>query len=464
MREALERVDESSARLRGRVNGFSDVAGLDSFVSQSLELQRLELQSVERADSGLTDPAFEHLPCLAMLVRDGLVIARNELARRLTGFSAMPEAAVPVDEVLLEACSGLDEPPDGQRLRFDCRVKRKHGLALPVSAVAQKIESGGAPCTLLLMLEPASEGALEARPEGALLEDLLEATPGATVVTHGGRVLHVNAEFARMFDYSQMETVGRDLDELVVPDGRLHEAEMIEHQLERTGRASFETQRRTRTGRNLDVLMMASPLRLGGEERGLFVTYRDIHQQKQEEARLRHTALHDGLTGLANRSLFLNRAELTLSRLRRRPDRRFAIFFIDLDGFKKVNDELGHAAGDAVLLEVAERLRRCLRPQDTVARFGGDEFALLLDETGSEHELERVATRLQTEIGRVILLENSEARVSASIGIAMADTGYADADAMLHDADRAMYEAKNAGKARYCVCDMPGALGDEAAR
>jgi len=453
MREALELVSERSG---SSVNGSSSVAGLDGFDSQSFALE-----GFEGADSGLTAASFEHLPCLAMLVQDGVVIARNELARRLTGFSGMPDVVAPVDAVLLDTCGGLEEQADGARVRFDCRVVRKHGLGLPVSAVAQNVEFAGSACTLLLMLEQSGEGAIAAGPESALLEDLLEATPEATVVTHGGRVLHANAEFARMFDYSQMEAVGRDLDDLVVPDGRLHEAEMVEHQLERTGRASLETQRKTRTGRNLEVLMMASPLRLGGEARGLFVTYRDIHLQKQEEARLRHSALHDGLTGLANRTLFLNRAELTLSRLRRRPDRSFAIFFIDLDGFKQVNDELGHAGGDAVLLEVAERLRRCVRPQDTVARFGGDEFALLLDETGSEYELERVATRLQAEIGRVILLEHSEARVAASIGIAMANPGYADADAMLRDADLAMYEAKKAGKARYCVCESPGALGSE---
>lgn len=402
----------------------------------------------------LATEAFEHLPCLAMWVRGEVVVARNALARRFTGYAGLPDEPVPVTEVLLDF-SRLEEAADGERVRFDCEVVRQHGRPLPVSAVAQRVVVGGQACTLLLMLEHIHEAASAASPEGSLLEDLLDATPGATVVTHGGRVLHVNAEFAEMFDYSLAETVGRELDELVLPDGRLHEAEMVEHQIEQAGRATLETQRRTRTGRNLDVLLTASPLRLGGEARGMFVTYRDIHVQKQEEARLRHSALHDGLTGLANRSLFLNRAELMLSRLRRRPDRSFAIFFIDLDGFKTVNDELGHAAGDTVLLEVAERLRRCLRPQDTVARFGGDEFALLLDEAGSQFELERVAKRLQIEIGRVILLERGEAHVSASVGIVSAHTGYGEAESMLHDADRAMYEAKKAGKARYCFCPRP---------
>ena len=185
---------------------------------------------------------------------------------------------------------------------------------------------------------------------------------------------------------------------------------MIAHQLDRSGQASFETQRRTRQGRLLDVHLMATRLRLGGDVSGMFVTFLDIGKQKQEEERLRHRALHDGLTGLANRGLFLNRAELMLSRLRRRPNRSFAIFFLDLDGFKLVNDGLGHAAGDAVLLEIADRLRLCVRPQDTVARFGGDEFALLVDETGAEDQIEHVAMRLQDEVSRIIRLPDAEAR------------------------------------------------------
>jgi diguanylate cyclase (GGDEF)-like protein len=123
-----------------------------------------------------------------------------------------------------------------------------------------------------------------------------------------------------------------------------------------------------------------------------------------------------------------------------------------------VNDELGHAAGDAVLLQVADRLRMCVRPQDTVARFGGDEFALLVDETGAEGEMERVAKRLHEEIGRVIRVQGGEARVSVSIGIAQANDLYEDAAAMLRDADLAMYRAKNAGKGAFCLCKVPGMM------
>jgi Amt family ammonium transporter len=416
------------------------------------------------AARGLSAEAFESLPCMALLVRGGMVVLRNDLARSMTGVFGDPEAAVPVTEVLGEGCSGVDLEPERHRVRFEGLLLRRHGKGLRVSASAQLTEFAGEACTLVLMMEHTRETVAEPEAEGSFLEDLMEAMPRATAVAHGNRVLHVNAEFLQMFDYTLAEVIGHRMDELLLPDGRLHEEEMIAHQLERTGQVSFETQRRTRQGKLLDVQLMASSLRLGGDVTGMFLTFLDIGQQKREEERLRHRALHDGLTGLANRGLFLNRAELMLSRLRRRPDRGFAVFFIDLDGFKGVNDELGHAAGDAVLVEIADRLRHCVRPQDTVARLGGDEFALLVDETGAEDEMERVAQRLHEEVCRPIRFQGMKAEVSASIGIAPAHDAYADAAAMLRDADRAMYNAKNAGKGGFCVCSTPEALAPEPVR
>ncbi len=424
-------------------------------------MSRVDRRKVEGSACGLSAEAFETLPCMALLLRGGMVSARNALARSMTGVSGKEVLVAPIHEVLAEGCYGVDLEPDQHRVRFEGVLLRRHGKGLRVSAAAQETEVAGDPCTLILMMEHTREAAAEPEADGSFLEDLMEAIPRATVVTHDHRVLHVNAEFLQMFDYTSSEVIGRGLDELLLPDGRLHEEEMIAHQLERIGRASLETQRRTRQGRLLDVHVMASRLRLGGDVNGIFMTFLDIGKQKQEEERLQHRALHDGLTGLANRSLFLNRAELMLSRLRRRPNRSFAIFFLDLDGFKQVNDVLGHAAGDAVLLEIADRLRLCVRPQDTVARFGGDEFALLVDETGVEDEMEKVAMRLQDEVCRVIRLQGAEARVSASIGIALAHGSYADAAAMLRDADLAMYEAKHAGKGRFSFCDGPGTVNVE---
>ena len=294
---------------------------------------------------------------------------------------------------------------------------------------------------------PAMEYEMEGVFEDSLLENVLDAMPEATVITHGSRVLHVNREFTRLFEYSARDSVGQELVDLVVPEGRLHECEMILHTLRQHGRVEMETRRRTRSGDEVDVCLLISKLQLGGHAAGTLVTYRDIRRQKVEEARLKHTARHDVLTGLPNRALFLEQVGLTLGRLRRRPDRRFAVVFMDLDGFKQVNDTCGHAAGDKLLLAVADRLMRCLRPQDTVARLGGDEFALLLDESGSEAEVEAVAGRIQAAIQEPI--EGRAAYVTASMGIAIAEPDYESAEQIVRHADSAMYAAKTAGGGRH---------------
>jgi len=199
----------------------------------------------------------------------------------------------------------------------------------------------------------------------------------------------------------------------------------------------------------LDVSLSLARVRLGVESMGLCITFRDIRSQKETEARLQYATLHDPLTGLANRVLFLDRLTLTMARFARRPDRNYAVVFLDVDLFKQVNDSRGHAAGDALLLAVAQRLRSCLRPQDTIARFGGDEFALLLDEVGSTEDIARLAERIQRELRKPVEIGGAAVLVSASMGIALGSAGYTGSDEIMRDADSAMYRAKVNGKGRH---------------
>jgi len=402
---------------------------------------------------------FEHLACMAMIERGGTILARNALARRMTGYSGEgqedPEV-FRIESALLGAFRLEDETGHAKtaRVRFDCLLTRRHGAPMAVHAVAQWTQHGGADCRLIVLLERCDSLSGTGDEEVSLVEDILDATPEASVMTHSGRVLHVNREFTRLFGYSAVESVGRDLAELVVPEGLMHEAEVIQHTLQAQGRVSIETKRRARSGELMDVCVLIAKVRLGSRASGMLVTYRDIRSQKREAERLKHTARHDGLTGLPNRAAFLEQVSLTLARLRRRPDRGFAVIFMDLDGFKKVNDTLGHAAGDKLLLIVADRLTKCLRPQDSVARFGGDEFALLLDESGAEFDVEAVAARIQAEVLEPMTIDGAEAQVSASMGIVIAQTAYQTAEEMMRHADSAMYLAKADGGGQHVACRM----------
>jgi diguanylate cyclase (GGDEF)-like protein len=214
-----------------------------------------------------------------------------------------------------------------------------------------------------------------------------------------------------------------------------------------------------------------APLRSMDPQRGwpfllaaiaMFLSYR-AHVSERETARLRRSfarlraregvlkeqAFHDALTKLANRELFADRVEHALA-LRNRDVDPLAVLFLDLDNFKTVNDTLGHAAGDTLLVAAAERLRACVRPGDTTARLGGDEFAILLEETSSPQGSVRTAERVLQAMQAPFILEGREVTVGTSVGIALSAHGIA-AEALLKNADVAMYRAKRQGKGRYAI-------------
>jgi diguanylate cyclase (GGDEF)-like protein/PAS domain S-box-containing protein len=177
----------------------------------------------------------------------------------------------------------------------------------------------------------------------------------------------------------------------------------------------------------------------------------DALARQATEDETRHRALHDSLTGLPNRILFLDRLEHTLARLRRGKSMA-AVMFLDLDRFKRVNDSLGHHAGDEILTAVAPRLKQALRATDTVARFGGDEFGILLEDIASDVAATQAAERIAAVFARPFVLGSAEHFVTASVGIALAHGGER-ADELVRDADTAMYRAKEGGRARYELFD-----------
>ena len=176
----------------------------------------------------------------------------------------------------------------------------------------------------------------------------------------------------------------------------------------------------------------------------------DITVRKQTEEQLIHDAFHDGLTGLANRALFMDRLKISFARKKRRKDYYFAVLFIDLDRFKNVNDSFGHLFGNQLLAEVAQRLNTNLRMGDTFARFGGDEFAILLDDIENPGFTKLVADRIHNELSLPFHINDQDVFITASIGIAICE-GYTRPEDIVRDADIAMYKAKFSGRACHMV-------------
>ncbi len=197
-------------------------------------------------------------------------------------------------------------------------------------------------------------------------------------------------------------------------------------------------------------LFMAKKYRLG---KSAFFVGIDITDRKLAEEKLFRNAFYDKLTGLPNRSLLLERMERSLEYAKRHKHYLFAVLFLDFDGFKNVNDSLGHTNGDRLLASLARRLESATRSMDTVARLGGDEFVILLEDIEGLHSATHIAERIQRALAIPFTLEGQEVFMSVSIGITLNTVPYEQTDELLRDADTAMYRAKTQGRNRYEVFD-----------
>jgi diguanylate cyclase (GGDEF)-like protein len=211
----------------------------------------------------------------------------------------------------------------------------------------------------------------------------------------------------------------------------------------------YETQRIRKDGVRIDVSLTVSPFRnAAGGVVGASAISRDITERRRGEARVQHLAFHDPLTGVPNRLLFLDRLGVAVAQAHRL-EQNLAVLFLDLDHFKRINDSLGHPAGDELLRSVAGRLTGCVREGDTVARLGGDEFMALLPGVGTEADAATVGRKILDAVRVPVRLQGRELVVTASIGIAIYPADGLETEALIRNADRAMYRAKECGRDRF---------------
>jgi diguanylate cyclase (GGDEF)-like protein/PAS domain S-box-containing protein len=269
-----------------------------------------------------------------------------------------------------------------------------------------------------------------------------DAPIGMAVHAPDGALLGVNAQLSRLLGRDEQTLLTMSLDDLVHPDDRQESrAERGQVSAGSVSVARRETRLLHADGRTVGVMLSSSIVRRDADSVELVVHVEDISERKALEARLTHQAMHDGLTHLPNRALFLDRLEIALRR-GERAGTPVSVLFLDLDKFKAINDSRGHEIGDDVLAATAKRLTALIRPGDTAARFGGDEFTILCDGAHADEAL-LIAKRIaQVFEAPVRLPRQGDMHLRASIGIATSATSTATADDLLRDADMAMYAAK----------------------
>ncbi len=407
----------------------------------------------ENANSVQQREVLDALPVLVFLERGGQIVFANAEARRVMGLGESEWVQRPVEDVVW----GLfPVTAEHQSLMTGSKVGSPFHATLACKGGNMTALEGTYSILDPELREGVIVGHLATRdraPKPRLMEDVLSSIPEAVAIVHGGQVLYTNPAFSQMFGFTPEEVSGGNLRDFIVPETRQHENATLQKMLSDQGRICVETVRVNKNGELIDVAMQVAPLMVNGSASGHVLTYRDIGERKQVEAKLQHDAMHDVLTGLPNRALFYDRLQLALSRRTRRRDQGCGVLFLDLDDFKKINDTLGHAAGDMLLIAVSQRLRAVLRPQDTAARFGGDEFGVLVENVTSPADMETIAQRVISELDRPFDIMGHRVRAVASVGAAMAGQDHDSPELLIRDADFAMYRAKQEGGHRCEIFD-----------
>jgi diguanylate cyclase (GGDEF)-like protein/PAS domain S-box-containing protein len=335
---------------------------------------------------------------------------------------------------------------------FRVRPMRLDGAEVWVEADASNLLRANAVGGVVVSLRDVTE---RRRDDAALREAqarfrvAFEGAPiGMTLSTLDGRIIEVNAALGRMLGYHPLELVGRKVRDITHPDDWPLGSRAVSELPESANRTSQLEQRYVRgDGRivwaSLSVSLVEQP---DGSEL-VIGQIEDVTQRKAIAERLEYSARHDELTGLSNRAHFMDRLERAIARIDE-DSGPVAVAFLDLDRFKVVNDSLGHAAGDDLLRIVAHRLQRVILPLDLVARFGGDEFTVLLSDAIDDVDVMARADAIAHAVAEPVPLSDGETYITASIGVALASRPDMEADRLVQDADAAMYRAKEWGRNR----------------
>jgi len=389
----------------------------------------------------------------------------NRAGEKITGYSREETVKMHIAQVVAPEFLEGAKTMTARKLKedtpttYELEIIRKDGRRVALELSTRLIVSNGLPVGVQGVGRDITERRqAEASMQNALslFSSTFESTAdGIVVMSLDQKIVTANRKFVEMWGVDDEIMTSKDGKRLIdLVTSQVKNTEEFRRQLSDTyadEHGTFTELLELRDGRIFE--RYSQPQYLEGKAVGRVACFRDITERTQAEERLRHYALHDTLTDLPNRVSFMNDLHRAVERSAGNEHAQFAVLFLDLDRFKVINDSLGHAVGDKLLIGIAERLTSCIRPGDVVARLGGDEFTILLNRSGEASEVARVAERLQAKISEPFKLDNYEVFTTASIGIVVSSNVNRSAEDFLRDADAAMYRAKESGKARYEIFD-----------
>ena len=451
---------EVSGRLSFRGGRAVGVQGIARDVTERRQAAQA-LRASEDKFRGLVEQSL--VGCY--IVQDGRFVYTNPKLAEIFGYAQSELLGRKVDDLTLEAdlqvvLEYLRLRTEGKlaNLSYTFRGKRKDGSVVEVEVHGARTRHEGRDAVIGTLLDITDRKRVE-----RAMRDSEERYALAALGANDGlwdwdlreNRIYFSERWLAMTGFGPGE-LGEDPDawfDRIHPDDR--EKLFGDLGLHLEGRSTFlETEHRVRhaDGRFCWMLVRGAAVRdAAGKAYRLAGSQTDITERKNAEEKLAHDALHDALTGLPNRSLFMDRLRQAMAFQQRRVDHRFAVLHLDLDRFKTINESLGHLQGDHLLVTVGKRLASCIRPGDTVARLGGDEFSVLLEDFGDGDVPLRVAERIHHALAAPHDLDGTEVFASASIGIALGQPHHARAEEILRDADTAMYRAKELGRGRHAV-------------
>jgi diguanylate cyclase (GGDEF)-like protein/PAS domain S-box-containing protein len=428
--------------------------------SRGFEIERLEGELRHNLSRFRT--IMEASPDAIVLTDDsGRIISLNPAARRMFGYEIREVAGESLMLLLSSSSRGpprdavaraLEHPPvatSDQVLKLE-GVTRE-GRVFPVELSLSHWRAGRLYIAVTLRATTERRAAEEEfRLHASAAAHTRDAIVVSTVGGAGGgpTILYANAAFTRMTGYTEAEVLGRSFSVLAGVNTSRTALQMMHQRLSRHEPASTELIAYRKDGHEFLLEWHASPItETDGTVKHFASIQRDITDERSVDQALKR-ADRDALTGLPTREVLERRIRLSIQRSNERSDYRFALLFLDMDGFKAVNDERGHVVGDQLLASAARRLEGTIRPGDMLARFGGDEFIILLHHVTDTSDVLMVVERVQERMTAPFELQGSAVTIAASIGIALSDASYSHPEQLIRDADTAMYEAKRKGRGR----------------